>query len=252
MLQSTLELYKLLAVLAQYTPPVIENGRELTCRRLQTFAVTNDYDAAAATDTLGKDSRYIGKGLFYSRSWYAAGQSPNYISAPYPQLLIGAMRERITPRGAFTQVTYTVAIIDKANEAQAGEANSTACDARTEEEVENDLRSLYLQLVANVKSLVYASLTSMVTPSASFALRWVSRNWLAAYLLADPTAQVQEHKELGESIDFEGDASFTKALGTSDSYAYVTSFTVKIANCAEPTTVVPPLTDALLANTPCC
>jgi len=252
MLTSTIELYRILAAIAQHTPPTIEDGRELRCRRLQTLAVVNDYDAASATDTLGKDSRYIGKGIFYSRNWYDAGQSANYISAPYPQLLLGSMRENLQGDGATVRITYTVAIVDKANEKQAGVPNTTACDARTEEEVENDLRTLYLQFIANVRDVVQATLVSTVQPSASFAARWVSRTWLAAYLLTDPTAQVQELQELWAYVDFQGEAYFTKELGASDTYAYISSMQATVTGCRAQLAQVPPMDTSTLANTPCC
>jgi len=228
MLTSTIELYRILAAIAQHTPPTIEDGRELRCRRLQTLAVVNDYDAASATDTLGKDSRYIGKGIFYSRNWYDAGQSANYISAPYPQLLLGSMRENLQGDGATVRITYTVAIVDKANEKQAGVPNTTACDA------------------------VQATLVSTVQPSASFAARWVSRTWLAAYLLTDPTAQVQELQELWAYVDFQGEAYFTKELGASDTYAYISSMQATVTGCRAQLAQVPPMDTSTLANTPCC
>ncbi len=252
MLNSTIELYQILTRIAAGTPVVIEDGREVTCRRLQSLAVCNDYDAAAATDTLGKDSRYIGKNIFYSRTWYDAGQSPAHLSAPYPQLVLGAMRERVTTNGASVSINYTVAIIDTANRAQGSDGNDTTCDGRTEEEVESDLRGLYLQFVADVSDMVYASVTNATNPADNFANLWVSRLWLADFELTDPAANTIIHDDLLSWVDFDSEASFTKTLGTSDTYAYVASMQVRVKSCRQPRAIVPPIAGNTLANTPCC
>lgn len=255
MLYNTLTLYHIIVGICRATPRVIEpNGYERRCNRIQTFAVTNDWEAAATSDTFGKDVRHVGKEVFYSSLWDGTGQSPSRIGYSwYPTLLLGSQSERVEDTRFGVAINYSIVFIDKCDEAQGGNPPQTTCDTRTAEEVENDLRRLYLQFRADINDVVLASLTSTTTPSASFENTWVSRGWLDEYELADPTATIQIHNELSDFVSFNSEAIFTKEPTASDTYSYVTTMSVLISDCTTVRAKLPPVVAVTgLLNLPCC
>lgn len=94
-LDSNIKFYNVLHDIAKAYPPTYEaDGLELTCKRLNGFAVLHNEDDVNS-DNLDKSTRYIGKRLFFSRSWSNKGYNPSAISHEYPLLAISPSNSQI-------------------------------------------------------------------------------------------------------------------------------------------------------------
>jgi hypothetical protein len=152
-----LDLLNIACNTARAMPNVAIDGVLLPCKTINTVAHMRDMKALAQTDNLGKDSRIIGKNLFYSRSWEAQQQSANAISWGYPALFMASNGEELVRTGQY-QCEYVFALADKRRPQQKNVAvNYSECEQRADEEVESDLRSLFASFFATLRAHIRAN-----------------------------------------------------------------------------------------------
>lgn len=169
---SPIEFYNILHDIAQSMPFVTVEGRDVTSRRLNTFAATKNLLEIISSNSLGKDSRYIGKRLFYSTKW--SGQDSD-IKYEYPALFAGPSNERYEVKGDSYYVDYTLVFGDKFEPKMAQTQNQDIDASRTFEEVQQTLRDLWGVVFVTLKSYVYAGLFLGATQVAA---GWYSLGYL--------------------------------------------------------------------------
>lgn len=152
---SPIEFYNILHDIAQSMPFVTLEGRDVTSRRLNTFAATKNLLEILSSNSLGKDSRYIGKRLFYSTKW--SGEDGN-IKYEYPALFVGSSNETYEVRSDFYYVDYSLIFGDKFEPKMTQDQNQDIDASRTFEEVQQTLRDLWGVVYATLRSYVYAEL----------------------------------------------------------------------------------------------
>lgn len=150
------DLYSIIYDIANSMPIVIDGGSELFCKRLQTAALVKDYASEVKTSNLGKDARYIGKKIFFSRGWNNAGQIEP-VTWNYPALFYGEGAESLTHRNNY-DITYSFAVSDRCEQVQTNYCNQGVCESRTYEEVAQDLRRLWQAIYRTLNDYVYAEL----------------------------------------------------------------------------------------------
>lgn len=161
-LNKPIEFYRILHDIAVAYPPTYEanGGREITCKRLNGFGVIKSEDEVNA-ESLTKDLRYIGEGLFFGRSWYNSGQQPSNLNFEYPLLAISRVTtEKMNPFGNDSQdcVTFNMYIFDKMPGNCTSCPDQGYCNTRTWEQMECDLTDLLNTVLQSIGSFVYAEL----------------------------------------------------------------------------------------------
>ena len=221
---SPIEFYNILHDIAQSMPIVTVEGRDVTSRRLNTFAATKNLLEIISSNSLGKDSRYIGKRLFYSTKW--SGQDSD-IKYEYPALFAGPRNERYEVKGDFYYVDYTLVFGDKFEPKMAQTQNQDIDASRTFEEVQQTLRDLWGIVFVTLKSYVYANL---FLGSTQVAAGWFSLGYLQAlkttgsisrWAVADHFSTLMSEVEATEEVD--GSAS---KIAT-----YIVSLRIKHSSC---------------------
>lgn len=175
---SPIEFYNILHDIAQSMPFVTIEGRDVTSRRLNTFAATKNLLEIISSNSLGKDSRYIGKRLFYSTKWN--GQDGD-IKYEYPALFAGPSNERYDVKGDFYFVDYTLVFGDKFEAKMTQTQNQNIDASRTFEEVQQTLRDLWGVVFVTLKNYVYAKLYLGATQVAE---GWYSDAYLTQLITA--------------------------------------------------------------------
>lgn len=153
-----IDLYQIIYDIANSMPATYIGGVEKKCSRLQTAAHVKDYGVEVKTDNLGKDVRYQNKKIFFSRSWNNTGQDPNKLCWDYPALFYGEGQESGEPQKKGLTITYTFALSDRCEQTQLYTLNQNACEARTYEEVNQNLRSMWQSIHRTLLDYVYARL----------------------------------------------------------------------------------------------
>lgn len=152
---SPIDFYQILHDIAQSMPFVTVEGRDVTSRRLNTFAATKNLLEILKSNSLGKDSRYIGKRLFYSTKWSGLDSAIEY---EYPALFVGPSNEMYEVNGDVYYVDYSLVFGDKFEPKMGIDGNQDIDASRTFEEVEQTLRDLWGVVFATLKNYVYAKL----------------------------------------------------------------------------------------------
>lgn len=152
---SPIDFYNILHDIAASFPFVTLEGRDVKSRRINTFAVTKKLLEVLSSNSLGKDSRYIGKRLFYSTKWNGLDSAIEY---EYPALFIGPSNVMYEIRGDFYYVDYSLVFGDQFEPKMGVTGNQDIDSSRTFEEVEQSLLDLWGIVFATLKTYAYYKL----------------------------------------------------------------------------------------------
>lgn len=177
-MQNVLDLYSLLWKLTRGMAPVVVDGQERKCKRLQTFAVLSR-ESQLESNTLDKDLSYVGKKLFYSRLWEDQNWRPSAIGYELPGLFLFMDDIDFEMRDEYCTsklVKWRMMVLDNAPKKDAGEfLPEDYCSRRTVEEVENDTHGLMEQVLALLYDTVLAEVTY---PDLSTEILYAPIAWL--------------------------------------------------------------------------
>lgn len=153
---SPIDFYHILYDIVESFPFVTLEGRDVKSRRINTFAVTKNLLEILTSNSLGKDSRYIGKRLFYSTKWSGEDSSVKY---EYPALFVGPSNEQYDGKNRnYYYVDYSLIFGDNFDAKMTQTGNQDIDASRTFEQVEETLRDLWGVVYATLQSYVYVEL----------------------------------------------------------------------------------------------
>jgi hypothetical protein len=244
---SEVDLLNIACNTARAMPVVIVDGVSQPCKTINTVAHLRLARELFNTDNLGKDARIIGKNLFFSRVWEALGQSPNDIKWAYPAVAIGSISETRVKRGT-TNMVYNFSIIDQRRPQQkAVSENYDHCAQRTDEEIEDDLRTLFARFFDTLREHVYADgydvssnlvFSGWATPSALDAQPGIVR-WVKKFAVASVVAEGYESQ-----ISYDDFAAQTVGL--------FSRVNITLLECSSTFPVLPDNAYQLTQISPCC
>jgi hypothetical protein len=161
-------------------------------RRINTFAVTKNLLEILKSNNLGKDSRYIGKRLFYSTKW--SGQDSD-IQYEYPALFVGPSNELYDGKNRdYYYADYSLIFGDNFDAKMTQTGNQDIDASRTFEQVEETRRDLWGVVYATLQSYVYAKLELAGAP---VAVGWFTKGYIEVLKAAGTIshARIQYHME---------------------------------------------------------
>ena len=226
------DLYAILYDIADSMPIEVDgNGQEVTCARLQTVAVVKDYASEVQTANLGKDARYIGKKIFFSRASNTDANAANGLKFNYPALLLGEQSEDYKKGGSQYNIDYSIALSDRIEQAQGDMFNQTECGQRTYEEVMQGLRDLWQRVLVTLNDYVYADL---LQGSTVIATGWYGRAGIEQLISSGSITGYDEIAYLSQylSAAIKGQMSFD--LHTENTVSYFLNINIGFFNCAAP------------------
>ncbi len=221
------DFYGILHDIAVSMPFVTTEGRDVKSRRINTFAVTKHLLEILNSNSLGKDSRYIGKRLFYSTKWDGQDGSIKY---EYPALFIGPDIEKYdADKKDVYYVDYSLVFADNFEPKMAQMANQDIDASRTFEEVQQTLRDLWGIIYVTLQTYVYAQLFLGASPTP-IAVGWFSTGYLEQQITA---GAIDRWQPLAKMVHLLSDIEATGHIdGNAPKIAtYMLSMTVKHGTC---------------------
>lgn len=191
----------------------------LKCKRLQTFAVLEEY-SDLNTPNLAKTISDRNKPFFFSRDWSSANYNPSKLEYSYPGLFI--IDRSFSISNPFTKNVKTcykmeIAVLDKFDRACVEKGgNCKPCAKRTRNEIFLDTETFLFNFFAYLRNIVYVK-------DEGWMIRSLAENQIDESL----TRQFQKHladsnKELN-GIRWSG--------GLDDVYGSVIEFTFCVETC---------------------
>jgi hypothetical protein len=230
------DFYAILYDIAESMPIAVDdNGTEIACKRLQTMAVVKNYASEIKSANLGKDSRYIGKKIYFTR---AADTAPeNGLRFDYPALFLGEQEEAYTNKGAAYNVTYSLAISDRYEQAQGENFNQGFAASRTYEEVAQDLRDLWQALLRTLFNYVYADVYNL--SNVLIFTGWVSQAALIELKQANKINSFDELYYLENYISNAAEGRVSFDYHTENALTYFAQMQIRFENCVAPIAALP-------------
>lgn len=207
------------------------NGSEVECARLQTVAVTKDYAAEVKTANLGKDSRYNGKKIFFSRASPTDAQGGTEARFNFPALFLGEQDESYSRAGSQYSIDYSIALSDRIEQAQGSNFNQSLCAQRTYEEVAQGLRALWQQVYATLSDYVYADLYN---GGSILRSGWYSVAGLQQLLALTAITSYEEVAYLNQYISETTKAYIAFDMHTESAISYFLNINVQFFGCVAP------------------
>ncbi len=221
------DFYGILHDIVASMPFFTVEGRDVKSRRVNTFAVTKHLLEILNSNSLGKDSRYIGKRLFYSTKWDGQDGSIKY---EYPALFIGPDIEKYeATKTDIYYVDYSLVFADNFEPKMAQTANQDIDASRTFEEVQQTLRDLWGVVYATLQTFEYAELFLGVSLTP-IEVGWFSTGYLQQQVAA---GAISRWRPLAKMINLISDIEATGHIdGNAPKIAtYMLSMTVKHGTC---------------------
>lgn len=170
-------------------------GVDLPHKRINGFAIINK-ESQINESNLGKDPRYIGKNLFFARSWINKGSQPSELSFEYP--LFGISRGATIFKDLFKseceirEVTFNLYIFDQ----MPGKRTTTsgAKDQRVWEEMEEDITNLMAKVLQSLNRFIKT--TAREADNTLYFQGWQDRKYLEWLKSEGVIAKFSEEDEL--------------------------------------------------------
>jgi len=224
------DLYSIIYDIANSMPIVVSGGMELKCARLQTASPVKDYAAEIKTNNLGKDPRYTGKKIFFSRSWLNTGADANAISWDYPALFYGEGAEAYhNQRGTYT-ISYSFALSDRCEQEQTPTLNHDVCASRTYEEVAQGLRDLWQKIYRTLQDYVYAYLYVGTTLVAE---GWYSVTALQSLVANNSITSYRAEFYLSQYLGLQSEGRISWDMHTENAVTYFLQMDIMFDNCGD-------------------
>ena len=226
MILTPIDFYGILYDITRSWPRVFADGQEYKHLKPQTFAVAKDLADIVNSDNLGKDSRYIGKKLFYSQLWENAGYNATGIKYEYPLAVIHSATESYPEGNKALIAKYSFVLRDKYEQQQTTQSQGEGAQ-RTFEEVEQSLRDIWGVYRATMEDYIWADIFTGAVVTAS---GWYSKTYLNSLVSSGDITRYHAQYMLKNMIgDIEALCEIDGVAGKTISY--ILFFTVKHNIC---------------------
>lgn len=222
---TTLDLFNALYNICKNYPQTFIDKKELRCLRPNTFAVVWRFDQID-TANISKDTRYLDKGLFYSRIWEENNQNPSALKYDYPALVIAegnSNMQDVFQKGMTERVTFNLMLHTKMP--QNTNVHLDLCEMKTAEERAEDLRQMMKNIITQLGSYQYATV--------NLSAGGTQQGWFPlAYL--ENSSEVDSYQCMGEMSSFFQDTATASKFYQSfadDLISFVINITLDLSEC---------------------